>query len=141
MNDRREQVEQAANRIRQDLLVTLSELDRRRDRALDPRHQLQQHLGLVAGVGGGLAALTAALTAWSIHRRRTAAARRRKEWRRAFRRAWEHPERLATRAQERPAPAELGRKLLLVFGLAFGTQLAKRSALKLLRSPRPQPAA
>jgi hypothetical protein len=96
---------------------------------------------LLIGVGAGVAVFAALGAGWAVHRHNTEAARRRKEMWKGFRRAWAHPERIATRAQERPAPAELGRKLLMVFGLAFGTQLAKRSALKLIPSPRPTPAA
>lgn len=141
MSDPREKVEEAANRIRKELMVTLSELDRRRDQALDPRYQLQQHMNLVLGAAGAVAVGTGAVIGWGLYRRNTAAERLRRERKLAFRRAWQHPERVATRAKERPAPQELLRKLSMIFALAFGTQLAKRAALKLIPSPAPTPAA
>lgn len=137
MNDHREKVEDAANRIRKELMVTLAELDRRRDQALDPRYQVGQHMKGILAAAGAAAVGTGALIGWGIYRRSTHDERVRRERRLAFKRAWQHPERLATRAKERPAPQELLRKLGMVFALAFGTQIAKRAALKLIPSPSP----
>ena len=142
MSDRpsqhREQVEDAANRIREDLMVTLAELDRRRDQALDPRYQVQKHLPLLLGIAGGITALAAVVGGVAVYRAMHRDERRRAERREALRRAWRHPERLATRAKQRPAPAELGRKVAVAFGIALGTQLAKRAALRMVPSPMPK---
>lgn len=132
MSDQREKVEEAANRIRKELLVTLGELDRRRDQALDPRYQVHKHLRVLIAAAAAFALATGALVGLALHRRSHRAQRLRHERRRAIKRAWFHPERVATRAKERPAPQELGRKVAVAFGLAFGSQLARRAALKLL---------
>ena len=55
LNDR-EQVERTADRIRDELRLTLEELERRRERVLDVRYQASRHQDLIVG-----AAITAAV--------------------------------------------------------------------------------
>lgn len=128
MSDTREQMEKTADRIRDDLMTTLKELDRRRHDATDFKRQLESHWDTIVIVGLGAATLAGVALGVSALRRR---ARRRSVLKRRLQglvRAWQHPERLATRAKERPLPAELGRKLLTTFVLAVGTRLAKQFA-------------
>jgi len=61
MSAEREQTEKAADRIRDELFVTLRELDRRREEALDVRHQLVYHQREVEWVAAGLGVLLIAL--------------------------------------------------------------------------------
>jgi hypothetical protein len=131
-----DQTEKTADRIRTELLSTLKELDRRRHEMTDVRHQVSQHLGLVAAAGGLLLAglvSTIAILRFRSHSRRTLALRDRA---RAFIRAWEHPNRIATRAKHRPLPLELARKAALVFASAMAGQLAKRTAAELVPPKR-----
>jgi hypothetical protein len=127
------QIEAAADRIRDDLLVTLRELDRRRARATDVRLQLHQHADLVVGVAAGAAVLVGAVVTAAVLRRRNQ--RRHFLQRRvgAFRRAWEHPERIATRAEEYPAPLHVARKVGLAILVAFGTRLAQQAAQQVVQ--------
>jgi hypothetical protein len=128
MSESREQVERAADRIREDFLATLKELERRRHQAMDFRYQVRTHRALLIGVGASVGALIAA--AWGLARlkaRRRRATLRQQRWK-ALGRAWRHPRRLATKAPGRPLPAELGRKASTAFLSALAVQLARRSA-------------
>jgi len=124
----REQIERTADRIREELLVTLQELDRRRTEATDVGVQLRKHSTGLTVVGLGLVAALGAAFAWTSYRARSLNRRRRERRYQALRRAWRHPERVAVRSADRALPVELGKKLGLALGLAFGTQLAKRTA-------------
>lgn len=95
MSEAMQQAEHSADRIRDELLRTLEELDRRREDVLDVKRQAKEHWPLLAGIGATLvgmvvakAALSRALApgvhAYKQHKRRDALAR-----------AWEHPERIA----------------------------------------------
>lgn len=128
MNNRREQIEKTADRIREELLVTLQELDRRRTEATDVGLQLKKHSTGATLIGVGLLAALGGAFAWTAHRARTMERRRRQRRLEGLTRAWKHPERLAVRSEDRALPVELGKKLGLALGLAFGTQLAKRTA-------------
>ncbi|MDQ3264409.1 MAG: hypothetical protein M3Y59_12220 [Myxococcota bacterium] len=128
MNSRREQIEKTADRIRDELLITLQELDRRRTEATDVGLQLKKHSTGATLIGVGLLAALGGAFAWTAHRARSMERRKRQRRYQALSRAWKHPERLAVRSEDRALPVELGKKLGLALGLAFGTQLAKRTA-------------
>lgn len=126
-----EQTERTADRIRTDLLATLQELDRRRVRALDFRHQATQHLGALA-LGATVLILAVGVgVLLRVRRRRALGAARKERWR-AFLRAWQHPDRLASRAKDRPLPAELGRRAAVAFSAALVTRVARRAASRLV---------
>ncbi len=131
MSEAREQMEKAADRIRDELMVTLKELDRRRHAATDIRTQLRGRAPILIGVGVGLVGISAGTAFLVARRRRRVAKQVRPRWN-ALVRAWEHPNRLATRAAERPFPVALGQKLAISFAVAFGTQIARRIARSML---------
>ncbi len=135
----REQVGRTADRLRDELLLTLEELERRRTRALDVPRQLRRILGenrevlrKVGGVALGLLVLGVGYSRWEAHRRKRRLWARRRT---ALRRVWEHPERVASLSKERPLPVELGHKLVLIFATALATALAKNAAERLVPLP------
>lgn len=123
----REQVERTADRIRDELMLTLEELDRRRHAAFDVRHQLEDHRELLIRAGLAAAGVAAVWTGFALYRARHRDRYLAKKRRDALRRAWKHPDRIASQAEVAPLPVELGRKLVLIFGTALATSLAKRS--------------
>jgi hypothetical protein len=134
MNEAREQAERAADRIRDELLVTLKELDRRRQAVTDIRYQLRQHRTAVLVTAGGLVVAVGGLVTLAVVKRRRSqrfGAQVRYRWE-GLRRAWRHPERLASRAKEEPAAGRLVKKLAVVFGTAFGSRLIKQAAVKMV---------
>jgi hypothetical protein len=138
MSDRREQIESTADRIRDELLTTLKELDRRRHQATDVRRQVEEHLELFVLLGVGAVTLLGMGVGVAALRRRS---RRRHPLHRrveGMRRAWEHPERLASRADDKPMALELGRKVALAFAIAVATRLARRAAQNLVPPPPPR---
>jgi hypothetical protein len=123
----RAQVEKTADRIRDELMLTLEELDRRRDRMMNVRYQASQHRDLI--MGAAIAALVVTgvgvgIAAWRASYRRHHLAQRRVK---AVKRAWRHPDRLATRAEQRPFAVEMGKKLIMIFGTALASNIAKSS--------------
>jgi len=130
MSEAREQMERAADRIRDDLMVTLKELDRRRHVATDLRTQIRSRAPLLIGVGVGVLGIAAG-TAFLLARRHGVAGKLSPRWD-ALVRAWEHPKRLAARAGGRPFAVALGQKLAISFAVAFGAQLARRIARSML---------
>lgn len=123
----RAQVEKTADRIRDELMLTLEELDRRRHRVTNVRYQASRHQDLI--VGAAIAALVVTgvgvgIAAWRARYRRHHIGQRRMT---AVKRAWNHPDRLATRAEQRPFAVEMGRKLIMIFGTALATRIAKSS--------------
>ncbi|ADO68752.1 hypothetical protein [Stigmatella aurantiaca] len=136
----REQVEHTADRIRDELLLTLGELERRRERVMDVRYQASQHQGLLIGMG--IAAVTlvgvgVGIGVWRARHRDQLLARKR---RMALQRAWHHPDRLATRTEHSPLSVELGRKLVVIFGSALATAVAKNAVQGLVPSRGAAPA-
>jgi len=139
LNDR-EQVERTADRIRDELLLTLEELDRRRTRVMDVRYQASRHQDLIVGAAITAAVLTGIGLGVAIYRsrhRQEILARHRVK---AVRRAWQHPDRVASTAEQRPLPVELGRKLIIIFATALASNIAKNSVQSLVPRQRPVPA-
>ncbi|WP_317987883.1 hypothetical protein [Hyalangium gracile] len=137
----REQVERTADRIRDELLLTLEELDRRRHQALDVRYQAAQHRDLLVGIAITAAVLTSVglgVAVWRArHRQQILADHRLK----AMKRAWAHPDRVASSAEQKPLAVELGRKLVIIFATALASNIAKNSVQGLVPRRRPVPAA
>ena len=132
MNETRQNTELAPDRIRDDLLLTLKELDRRRHQAMDLSYQLEQHPGLLLGTGVGVSLVAGAWVGVAVLHHRS---RRRRRFQRRVRglvRAWKHPERLALRPPPPLLPAQLGRRLATAFILALGNRLARRLATRLI---------
>ncbi len=139
MGDRK-QVEQTADRIRDELMLTLEELDRRRERALSLRYQAGQHRDALIGVGAVAMVAVGLGVGYAIYRSRHRDEVLRRHRREAVRRAWEHPESVAYAAKQRPLGAELGRKLVLIFATALATRVAQNSVRSLVPvrgSPHP----
>jgi hypothetical protein len=130
--NKREQIERNADRVRDELMVTLRELDRRRTRATDVGYQAKQHRGAIALAGIAVVGAMAAAFGYTAYRARATERHRTRNRFLALRRAWRHPDRVAAHAEDRPPLVALGIKLGMAFGLAFGTQLAKRTAQSLL---------
>jgi hypothetical protein len=135
MSDR-EKVEKTADRLRDELLLTLEELERRRERALDVKYQLRQALEKnrelllkVGGVALGLAVVGWGYSAWRARHHEELLWKHR---RLALKRAWEHPDRVASHAEERPVGFELGRKLVLIFATTLASALAKSAVRSLV---------
>ena len=123
----REQVEKTADRIRDELMLTLEELDRRRDRVTNVRYQVSRHHDLIMGAAIAALVVTSVgvgVAVWRANYRRHHMAQRRMT---AVKRAWNHPDRLATRAEQRPFAVEMGKKLIMIFGTALATNIAKSS--------------
>ncbi|MFL5350098.1 MAG: hypothetical protein ACJ8AT_35420 [Hyalangium sp.] len=138
--DDREQVERTADRIRDELLLTLEELDRRRHRTLDVHYQAARHRDLIVGAAITAAVLTGVgvgIAMWRARHREQILARHRL---RALKRAWEHPDRLASSAEERPLGVQMGRKLVMIFVTALATNIAKNSVQTLVPQRRSGPA-
>lgn len=136
----REQVERTADRLRDELMLTIEELDRRRERVLDLKYQGKQLLDrnrefllTVGGVTLGVVALGVGYSMWRAHHRREVVWSRRGK---ALRRAWKHPDQVASASAEKPLALELGRKLFFIFGTALATALA-RNAVQTLVPPTP----
>ncbi|WNG21316.1 hypothetical protein [Cystobacter fuscus] len=142
MSDR-EQVERTADRLRDELLLTLEELDRRRERALDVKYQLRQLLArnretllAAGGVAVAMVVVGAGFSWWNERRQARIVWERRG---RALRRAWEHPDQVASASRKQPLALELGRKLVFIFGSALASALAKNAVATLVPSSEAQP--
>jgi hypothetical protein len=136
MSEQREQIERTADRIRDELRVTLRELDHRRHEATDLKLQLRRHAPLLvtaAAVFIALAAGTAFLVAMRIRNRAAHATKRRIA---GLRRAWDYPELIASQAERRPFGVELARRLGMAAAVAAGSQLVRRGAARLLPSEK-----
>ncbi len=132
--ERHEQVERTADRLREEFLITLRELDRRRHRAMDVRTLVRDNRRVLLAAGAGLAALVIVVVGVTValtRTRRTRMDRRRLE---GFRRAWENPDRLATRAEDMPRPLGILLNLLKVAVVAAGSQIIRRTVQRSLPS-------
>jgi len=140
MSDAREQANQAADRVRDELLTTLAELDRRRIQATDWRYQAGAHRTALTIIGASVAGLVVAGVSLVVARRQIARRRRvQRRWA-ALARAWKHPERVATRAHDAPGWQQLLRKTILAFGVTLAVRAAKRAATSMVpTSPKHPP--
>ncbi|RKG61929.1 hypothetical protein D7X30_00870 [Corallococcus sp. AB011P] len=130
----REQVEQTADRIRDELLLTLEELDRRRTRATDVRYHVNQNKDLLMTVGAAALVAVGLGVGFAIYRARHHDERVRRQRRRALERAWAHPDRVATSIEDKPLGAELGRKVVMIFATSLATAVARNSIQTLVPS-------
>ncbi|MBZ4417933.1 hypothetical protein [Myxococcus sp. RHSTA-1-4] len=130
--DDRKQVEQTADRIRDELMLTLEELDRRRERALSVRYQAGQHKDALIAAGAIAAVVVGAGVGYAIYRARHQGERLRRQRRSALKRAWAHPESVAYAAKQRPLGVELGRKLVLIFATTLASRIARNSVRALV---------
>lgn len=130
----REQVEQTADRIRDELLLTLEELDRRRARATDLRYHVNQHRDLLLVAGAAALVVLGAGVGFALYRARHHDQRVRRQRRKALERAWAHPDRLATSSEDKPLGTELGRKLVMIFATTLATAVARNSMQSLVPS-------
>ncbi|HLT29522.1 MAG TPA: hypothetical protein VK013_05740 [Myxococcaceae bacterium] len=134
--------EQAADRLRDGLLLSLRELERRRQRyspeALGERARESRTLRIVAAVAAvGAAGTLAALTVWQRRRNRPVArlTRLMRKRRDAVRRAWHHPE-LLTKETEPPLGKAVGKRLTLIAVSSIASALAGRAIDQARPSPR-----
>ncbi|MBZ4332218.1 hypothetical protein [Corallococcus sp. AS-1-12] len=130
----REQVEQTADRIRDELLLTLEELDRRRTRATDVRYHVNQNKDLLMTVGAAALVVVGLGVGIAIYRARHHDERVRRQRRKALERAWAHPDRVATSIEDKPLGAELGRKVVMIFATSLATAVARNSIQTLVPS-------
>ena len=128
-----EQVGKTADRLRDGFLITLRELDRRRHRAMDVRTLMQDNRRLLLAAGAGLTALVVVIVTTSVALARSRRSRMVERRMRAARRAWENPDRIASRAAVVPAAGILV-TLLKVAALAAGAQLLRRTVQRALPS-------
>jgi hypothetical protein len=140
MSNAREQADQAADRIRDELLTTLVELDRRRTLVTDWRYQMGAHRKALTIAGASVAGLVVVGVGLAIARHQVAQRRvAQRRWN-ALERAWKHPERIATRAKDAPGWQQLLRKAILAFGVALASRAGKRAATSMVpTSPKQQP--
>jgi len=126
------QAAKTADRLRDEFLVTLRELDRRAHRAMDVRTLLRENRRVVIAAGAGLAAVVVVIIATSValsRSRDSHLASRRLE---GLRRAWENPERIARRRAELSRPVRLLAAVLKLAAVAAGTQLVRRTVQRAL---------
>lgn len=126
------QAAKTADRLRDEFLVTLRELDRRAHRAMDVRTLLRENRRVVIAAGAGLAAVVVVIIATSValsRSRDSHLASRRLE---GLRRAWENPERIARRRAQLSRPVRLLAAVLKLAAVAAGTQLVRRTVQRAL---------
>ena len=96
------------------------------------KYQVGQHRDAFVIAGSALGLLALAGVGVGLYRRRHREERLFKKRLEGIRRAWTHPERLATTREEKPLAIEMGTKLIVIFGTALATSLAKRSVSSLV---------
>jgi hypothetical protein len=128
--DPQPQVEQTADRLRNEFLVTLRELDRRRHRAMDVRGLMRDNRRVLIAAGAGLAAVILVVVGTTVALSRSRRARLPSRRMQGMRRAWEHPDRLASRPETRPLG--LLSSLLKIAVVAAGSQLIRRTVQRAL---------
>jgi hypothetical protein len=126
------QVAKTADRLRDGFLVTLRELDRRAHRAMDVRRLLRDNRRVVVAAGAGLTAMVVVIIGTRVALSRSRQAHLPELRIRALRRAWERPERIASR--DRHSGFLL--TLLKVAAIAGGTQLVRSTVQRVLAARR-----
>ena len=126
------QAARTADRLRDEFLVTLRELDRRAHRAMDVRTLMRENRRVIIAAGAGLAAVVVVIIATSVALSRSRDSRLSERRLEGFRRAWESRERVARRRAELPRPVRLLAALLKVTAVAAGTQLLRRTVRRAL---------
>ncbi len=130
-------VQKTADRIRDELFMTLKELDRRRQRAMDIKARVLEHQPLLRKIGLGVFAVAVLVGGAIVTKERMRRTRLPRERVRSLQRAWTHPERLASRSKPVPLGAEVGKRLVIAFVSALAQPLAMRAAANMFpRSPR-----
>ena len=129
--DPQPQVEQTADRLRDEFLVTLRELDRRRHRAMDVRGLMRDNRRVLIAAGAGLAAVILVVVGTTVALSRSRRARLPSRRMQGLRRAWENPDRLASRPED-SAPLGLLSSLLKIAVVAAGSQLIRRTVQRAL---------
>jgi hypothetical protein len=126
------QIQKTADRLRDEFLVTLRELDRRRQRAMDVRGLMRENRRVLIAAGAGLAAVVVVIIGTSVALSRSRESRLGERRVQSLVRAWKNPERIATRAKDRPRSVGLLLGLLKVAAVAAGTQLLRRAVKRSL---------
>lgn len=126
------QIQKTADRLRDEFLVTLRELDRRRQRAMDVRGLMRENRRVLIAAGAGLAAVIVVIIGTSVALSRSRDSRLGERRVQSLVRAWENPDRIATRARDLPRPLGLLLGLLKVAAVAAGTQLVRRAVKQAL---------
>lgn len=126
------QIQKTADRLRDEFLVTLRELDRRRQRAMDVRGLMRENRRVLIAAGAGLAAVVVVIIGTSVALSRSRDSRLGERRVRSLVRAWENPDRIATRARDLPRPLGLLLGLLKVAAVAAGSQLLRRAVKQAL---------
>ena len=126
------QAAKTADRLRDEFLVTLRELDRRAHRAMDVRGLLRDNRRVVVAAGAGLAAVVLVIIASSVAVSRSRDSRLTERRLAGFRRAWDNPERIASRRTELPPPVRILAALLKISAVVAGTQLLRRTVRRAL---------
>jgi hypothetical protein len=120
------QVVKTADRIRDEFLVTLRELDRRAQRAMDVRGLIRDNRRVVIAAGAGLAAVVVVIIGTSValsSSRQSRLPERRIE---GMRRAWENPDRIARRPRGLPRAVAVLLTLLKVAAVVAGAEAVRR---------------
>jgi hypothetical protein len=125
------QVARTADRLRDGFLVTLRELDRRAHRAMDVRGLLRDNRRVVIAAGAGLTVLVVVIIGTSVALSRSRQARLPELRVRALRRAWERPERIASRTRS----SGFLLTLIEVAAIAGATQLVRSTIQRALAAP------
>jgi hypothetical protein len=133
------QVVKTADRIRDEFLVTLRELDRRAQRAMDVRGLIRDNKRVLIAAGAGLAAVVVAIIGTSVGLSRSRQSRLPERRIEGLRRAWENPDRIAKRPPGLPGPVTVLLTLLKVAAVVAGTQVVLRRVQR-LRMQRALPA-
>jgi hypothetical protein len=126
------QVAKAADRLRDEFLVTLRELDRRRQRAMDVRGLVRENRRVLIAAGAGLAAVVVVIIGTSVALSRSRESRIGERRLQGLVRAWENPDRIAARARNLPRPLGVLLGLVKVAAIAVGGQLLRRAVRRAL---------
>jgi len=121
------QVARTADRLRDEFLITLRELGRRGHRAMDVRALLRDNRRVVIAAVAGLTAMVIVILGVSVALSRPRHVRLSERRIEGLRRAWDNPDRLATRAEGVPRPLSILLGLLKVTLVAAGSQLIRRT--------------